>query len=115
MGFAEQVADSFGIQPWAFAGFTDELDQAPQATAAGDLRETRRFLSQNIDEMSQPHQKMISPHGVPVLREAMLVLISMTLLHQDAVLNRPAVTGAQITQFVNVVAAQRLTGDPRMA
>ena len=97
MALANQTADGFGVEPGSFEGFADELNQAAQAAAARDLRQTCGVLSYDVDEMPEPHQEAIAPHGFPVLSEAMPILISMMLLHQDAVLNRPTVTGTQIT------------------
>lgn len=115
MGLAEQTTDGCGVEPRPLEGFTDEPDQAPQSAAARDLRQMRGLLGHDVDEMPEPHQEVIAPHGFPVFREAMLVVISMMLLHQDAVLDRPAVTGAQITEFMDIAVVQRVAGDPGMA
>src|SRR5437762_3145209 len=57
--------------------------------------------------MSQPHQEVVTLHGLPVLRKAMLVLIALTLLHQkvafDSVSERD-VHGALAGRYKNSTA-----------
>ena len=61
-----QLTDLVGVQPWTFASFADELDEAPHAPAAHDLGETLGVLREDVDEMAQAHQEVIALHGGPV-------------------------------------------------
>ena len=110
-----QLSDTVGIQPRTFAGVANELDQALDSPVADDLRQMGSMLRQDVDEMSQAHQEVIALHGGPVFREAMLILIAMTLFYEDVALDRPSVTGDEITPLMHIVAVQRVTGNPGMA
>src|SRR2546430_15015220 len=65
--------------------------------------------------MSQPHQEVVTLHGLPVLRKAMLVLIALTLLHQKVAFDSPTMPCPQVASLTHVLPAQRFAGDPSMA
>src|SRR6266513_2264939 len=52
--------------------------------------------------MSQSHQEVVTLHGLPVLRKAMLVLIALTLLHQKVAFDSPTMPRAQVASFVHL-------------
>jgi len=65
--------------------------------------------------VSQSHQIVIPLHGIPVVREDVLVVVPMTFLHQDARLDAPSVTCTQIATFVQIAPGKRFAGNPGMA
>jgi len=71
-------------------------------------------LRQGVQQMSQSHQEVVTLHGLPVLRKAMLVLIALTLLHQKVAFDSPTMPRAQVASFVDLLSAQRLAGDRLM-
>ncbi|MBN2220384.1 MAG: hypothetical protein JW697_08930 [Kosmotogaceae bacterium] len=72
-------------------------------------------LCQNIDQVPQSHQIVIPFHGIPVVREDMLVVVPMTFLHQDARLDTPPVPCTQIATFMHIAPRKRCAGNPGMA
>src|SRR4029077_15798260 len=70
---------------------------------------------QDVQQMRDLHEEVIAPHGLPVVRKAVLVPITVMLLHQNAFLAPPTVPRPQVTTLMHVLRAQEYAGDPRVA
>src|SRR5512140_3163961 len=65
--------------------------------------------------MRDLHEEVIAPHSLPVVRKAVLVPITVMLLHQNAFLDPPTMPRPQVTTLMHVLRTQEYAGDPRVA
>lgn len=72
-------------------------------------------MGQSVQQVSQAHQVMIALHGVPIVREAMFILVAVMLFLQDVVLDLPPVTAHLVTAPDYVLVGQGLAGKPDKA
>jgi hypothetical protein len=62
--------------------------------------------------MRQAHEEVIAPHGIPVQGKGMLVVVALVLLDEKARFDAPAVAGTEVAALMDVLAAERLAGEP---
>src|SRR5438552_9160813 len=81
-GRGEEQLNSCSVQPRPRARLSQKLNQTTPPATTHEASQMCRVLRQGVQQMSQSHQEVVTLHGLPVLRKAMLVLIALTLLHQ---------------------------------
>src|SRR6266566_2709246 len=113
-GRGEEKLNSCSVQPRPRARLSQKLNQTTSPATTHEASQTCGVLRQGVQQMSQSHQEVVTLHGLPVLRKAMLVLIALTLLHQKVAFDSPTMPRAQVASFVHLLSTQRLAGDPSM-
>ena len=114
-GFGEKLAHPRRIEPRRGAGCSDEGDGPAHAELVIQIAELSREARQGIEDMRQAHQEVVAPHGIPVEGKGMLVVVALVLFDEEARFDAPAVAGAEIATLMNVLAAERLAGEPGVA
>ena len=102
------------IQPRAGYAFPNEADQASDPRVFDDFGKFLRVSGHNIEHMAQLHQIVVALHDLPLIGEAVLVLIAMMFFHQKARLDGPTGARTQAASLVQVKIVERLTGYPQM-
>jgi len=106
-GRGEEKLNSCSVQPRPRARLSQKLNQTTPPPTTHEASQPCRVLRQGVQQMSQSHQEVVTLHGLPVLRKAMLVLIALTLLHQKVALDSPTMPRAQVASFVHLLSTQR--------
>ena len=114
-GFGEEYAHPRGIEPGGSAGGTDEGDGPAHTELTKQIAQLSREARQGIEDMRQPHQEVIAPHGIPVEGKGMLVVVALVLFDEEARFDAPALARAEIATLMDVLTAERLTGEPSVA
>src|SRR5947207_801172 len=113
-GRGEEKLNSCSVQPRPRARLSQKLNQTTSPPTTHEASQMCRVLRQGVQQMSQSHQEVVTLHGLPVLRKAMLVLIALTLLHQKVAFDSPTMPCPQVASLMHVLPAQRFAGDPSM-
>src|SRR5208283_815809 len=113
-GRAKEKLNSCSVQPRPGARLSQKLNQTTPPATPHEASQMCRVLRQGVQQMSQSHQEVVTLHGLPFLRKAMLVLIALTLLHQKVALDSPTMPRAQVASLMDILPAQRFAGDPSM-
>jgi hypothetical protein len=79
----QPFGDPFIVHPGTRHGLANETDETSHTRIPNDFGETLGIPAESIKQVTQPHQVMIAFHGLPVVREAVLIVIAMVLLHQN--------------------------------
>jgi hypothetical protein len=70
---------------------------------------------QGIEQVRQAHQVMVAFHGIPGVREGMLVTVALALLNLHAHFNPPALARGEVAAPMDIITPQRVAGDPHVA
>jgi hypothetical protein len=114
-GFGEEPAHPRGIEPGGSAGGADEADSPAHAELTKQIAQLSREACQGIEDMRQTHQEVVAPHGIPVEGKGMLVVVALVLFDEEARFDAPAVASAEIAALMDILAAERLAGEPGVA
>src|SRR5260370_16068792 len=114
-GRGQKLPNPLRIQPGPTTRHAQKLDQAPQPPAPNHAGQTSTVFYQDVQQMRDLHEEVIAPHGLPVVRKAVLVPITVMLLHQNAFFDSPTMPRPQVTTLMHVLPVQEYAGDPRVA
>jgi len=65
--------------------------------------------------MRQAHEEVIAVHGIPVEGKGMRVVVALMLFDEEARFDAPAVASTEVAALMNILAAERLAGEPGVA
>src|SRR5260370_16632120 len=102
-GRGQKLPNPLRIQPGPTTRHAQKLDQAPQPPAPNHAGQNSTVFYQDVQQMRDLHEEVIAPHGLPVVRKAVLVPITVMLLHQNAFFDSPTMPRPQVTTLIHVI------------
>ena len=102
------------IEPRASKGLSEKFDERTHAQRPDDFDKSGGVDGQDVEGVRETHQVVIALHGFPVEREAVLLVVAVTLFDDKPGFDSPAMQCSDVAAFVDVAAMQWFAGEPCM-
>ena len=98
------------IEPRACEWLSEKFDERPHTQRPDDFDKSGGVDGQDVEGVREMHQVVIALHGFPVEREAVLVVVAVTLFDEKRGFDSPAMPCSDVASFVDVT--QRASPSP---
>jgi hypothetical protein len=102
------------LQPAVGATFAHKAQKRLDTQRAHLVCDPFSGQCQGIEQVRQAHQIMITLHGIPVVREGVLIAVTLPFFDLHAHFDAPTLARAQVAALMDRVVAQTLAGQPYM-
>ena len=111
-GSAQPGVELGRLYPSSAQGAAQPLEESLGTLVLDEGDEGVQEAAQHVQKVGDAHEVVVTPHGVPLLGVAVLVVVALMLLHQDSFFDSPAVAAAEVAQGRDRLLGERKIGYP---